>query len=101
MTMALAWTYPAGRYYEPWYGADMERPEDRSDHDIKSDLLDRVRTGPYEDQYDIDVTVDKHVVILTGSAATTLAKRTAGDDAWDTAGVVDVSNQIVIGDPSS
>ena len=36
------------------------------------------------------------VVILGGEVDSTLAKRAAGDDAWDTPGVVDVSNQLTI-----
>jgi osmotically-inducible protein OsmY len=64
--------------------------------EIKQDLLDQIRSGPYADQYDIEVDVKKGVVILTGTAMTTVAKRVAGDDAWDTRGVTDVSNQIQV-----
>jgi osmotically-inducible protein OsmY len=86
------WAYPENRYYYEWYE---EGPSDeRSDMEIKQDLLDQIRSGPYAEQYDIDVDVKKGVVILTGTAATTVAKRVAGDDAWDTRGVTDVSNQI-------
>jgi osmotically-inducible protein OsmY len=92
--MISPWAYPENRYYYEWY-ADESR-EDRSDGEIKQDLLDRLRSGPYADQLDIDVDVKKGVVILTGSAATTVAKRATGDDAWDTRGVTDVSNQIVV-----
>jgi len=88
------WAYPENRYYYEWYE---QGPGERSDMEIKQDLLDRLRTGPYESQYDLDVTVEKAVVILTGTAGSIVAKRAAGDDAWDTAGVVDVSNQIVVG----
>jgi osmotically-inducible protein OsmY len=35
-------------------------------------------------------------VILTGTARTSFAERAAGDDAWDTRGVTDVSNQIQV-----
>jgi osmotically-inducible protein OsmY len=87
------WIAPDPRYYYPWYGEPMD-PAERSDLDIKQEILDRIRSSAYEDQLDIEVDVKKHVVILTGTAATTIAKRVAGDDAWDTAGVVDVSNQI-------
>jgi len=90
------WAYPENRYYYEWY--EQEPPNERSDMEIKQDLLDRLRTGPYEAQYDIDVTVEKAVVILTGSAGSIVGKRAAGDDAWDTPGVVDVSNQIVVSD---
>jgi osmotically-inducible protein OsmY len=91
--MMSPWAYPENRYYYEWYD---ESPGDRSDGDIKQDLLDQIRTGPYADQYDIDVDVKKGVVILTGTAMTTVAKRVAGDDAWDTRGVTDVSNQIQV-----
>jgi osmotically-inducible protein OsmY len=79
--MMSPWAYPENRYYYEWYDGS---PGDRSDSDIKQDLLDQVRTGPYADQYDIEVDVKKGVVIL------------AGDDAWDTRGVTDVSNQIQV-----
>ena len=92
--MISPWAYPENRYYYEWY-AD-ESDDERSDSDIKQDLLNQIRTGPYEDQYDIDVDVTKGVVILTGTATTTVAKRAAGDDAWDTRGVTDVSNQIQV-----
>ena len=92
--MMSPWAYPENRYYYEWY--QLEPPGERSDMEIKQDLLDRLRTGPYEDQYDLDVTVEKSVVILTGTAASIVAKRAAGDDGWDTPGVKDVSNQIVV-----
>jgi osmotically-inducible protein OsmY len=88
------WAYPENRYYYEWYAN--EAGNGRSDSEIKQDLLDQLRTGPYEDQYDLDVDVKKGVVILTGTATTTVAKRAAGDDAWDTRGVTDVSNQLVV-----
>jgi len=44
---------------------------------------------------DIKVDVEQGVVILGGEVSSWLAKRAAGDDAWDTPGVVDVSNQLV------
>jgi osmotically-inducible protein OsmY len=92
--MMSPWAYPENRYYYEWY-AD-ESGDKRSDMEIKQDLLDQIRSGPYADQYDIDVDVKKGVVILTGTASTTVAKRAAGDDAWDTRGVTDVSNQIEV-----
>ncbi len=92
--MMSPWAYPENRYYYEWY-AD-EKTDERSDNEIKQDLLDQIRTGPYKDEYDIEVDVKKGVVILTGGASTTVAKRAAGDDAWDTRGVTDVSNQLVV-----
>ena len=92
--MMSPWAYPENRYYYEWYADESE--DERSDSDIKQELLDHIRTGPYADQYDIDVDVTKGVVILTGTATTTVAKRAAGDDAWDTRGATDVSNQIQV-----
>ncbi|HEX6330081.1 MAG TPA: BON domain-containing protein [Actinomycetota bacterium] len=89
------WVPPDSRYYYAWYGPEYD-PNTRSDLDIKQEILDRIRGGPYDEQYDISVDVKKHVVILTGKAKSTVAKRAAGDDAWDTEGVVDVSNQIEV-----
>ena len=82
------------RYYYEWY-VD-EATDERSDGEIEQDLLERIRTGPYADHYDIEVDVKKGVVILTGTARTSVAKRAAGDDAWDTRGVTDVSNPIQV-----
>jgi osmotically-inducible protein OsmY len=92
--MISPWAYPENRYYYEWYAGESD--DERSDGDIKQDLLNQIRTGPYGDQYDIDVDVTKGVVILTGTAGSAVAKRAAGDDAWDTPGVKDVSNQIVV-----
>jgi osmotically-inducible protein OsmY len=88
------WLPPTTRYYYDWYGEGFGG--ERSDLEIKQDILDRIRNGPYEDQYDIEVDVKKQVVILSGIAKSPVAKRAAGDDAWDTEGVVDVSNQIAV-----
>ena len=92
--MMSPWAYPENRYYYEWYAHASN--DERSDAEIKQDLLDQIRSGPYAHQYDIDVGVKKGVVILTGTATTTVAKRAAGDDAWDTRGVTDVSNQIQV-----
>ena len=36
------------------------------------------------------------MVVLGGEVDSPIAKRVAGDDAWDTPGIVDVSNQLVV-----
>ena len=87
-----AWTYPEERYYYGWYDS---KPV-LTDGDIKSILVQRLQENPCTQDDDITVDVKRDVVILTGEVGSTKAKRTAGDDAWDTAGVVDVSNQLVV-----
>ena len=58
--------------------------------------MERLRVNPFTKDDDLTVDVKKKVVILTGDVSSTLAKRAAGDDAWDTPGVVDVSNQLQV-----
>lgn len=88
-----AWMYPESRYYygwlrEPW-------PLSPSDGEIKSTVVDRLRENPYTKDDYLRVDVKQGVVILGGMVSSWVAKRAAGDDAWDTPGVVDVSNQLV------
>ena len=46
--MMSPWAYPENRYYYEWY--EQEPPGERSDMEVKQDLLDRLRPGPYEDE---------------------------------------------------
>jgi osmotically-inducible protein OsmY len=88
------WVYPDERYYYDWYGR--ENPNRLSDAEIKSAIVSRLKDDPYTADLDIKVDVKQHVVILGGQAPSSIAKRVAGDDAWDTPGVVDVSNQLEV-----
>ena len=99
------WTYPDWRYYYSWLGGDpgppdldlddmAERDALRSDGDIKSAVVERLKTNSYTKDDDIKVDVKQSVVILGEVVSSWVAKRAAGDDAWDTPGVVDVSNQL-------
>ncbi len=91
LPMFPPWTYPQDRYYYGWY--DVEPPV-VTDRDIKAEVVDRLRQNPYTKDDDLTVDVEHDVVILTGEVSSPRAKRAAGDDAWDVAGVVDVSNQL-------
>ena len=86
------WVYPDDRYYYGWYTT----PPEPTDRDIKSMVVDRLREDEHTRNDDINVEVTQDVVILTGEVSSSLAKRAAGDDSWDTPGVVDVSNQLVV-----
>jgi osmotically-inducible protein OsmY len=83
--------YPDDRYYYSRYDAT---PVSRSDGDIKSEVVDRLRVNPLTADHTLTVDVKAGVVILTGEVTNSLDKRAAGDDVWDTPGVVDVSNQL-------
>jgi osmotically-inducible protein OsmY len=87
------WTYPDERYYYGWY-ENRRDEERRTDSVIKSEIVARLRENPYTKPFDVKVDVKGGVVILQGDVASTLVKRAAGDDSWDTEGVVDVSNQL-------
>lgn len=65
-----------------------------SDGDVKSAVVERLKTNTHTKDEDIKIDVKQHVVVLGGEVSSWLAKRAAGDDAWDTPGVVDVSNQL-------
>ncbi len=90
------WQYPYDRYYYPWYESSEIYPPPPTDHEIKATVVDRLRENPHTKDDDIHVDVERGVVILTGEVSSPKAKRAAGDDAWDTRGVCDVSNQLTI-----
>ena len=93
------WLYPSDRYYYTWYGEDpVEHP---TDGEIKSRLVDRLRTNVHTRDDYIHIDVKRGVVILTGDVSSPVAKRVAGDDAWDTLGVRDVSNQLHVQERSN
>lgn len=100
MGPAAPWTYPMERYYYRWW--DEQPPtEPESDGDIKSMVVDQLKTSANTADEDIQVDVKQKVVILGGQVSSWLAKRSAGDDAWDTPGVADVSNQLEVVPPTS
>ena len=75
------WMYPDNRYYYDWY--DALPPTEPTNGDIKAMVVDRLDVDPATKDDVIRVDVKRNVVILTGDVSTTLAKRAAGDDAWD------------------
>jgi hypothetical protein len=87
------WTYPSDRYYYNWWSGPVP-PGHPTDREIKSVVVERLKENPQTRDDDIRVDVKQRVVILGGEVSSWLAKRAAGDDAWDTPGVVDVSNQL-------
>jgi osmotically-inducible protein OsmY len=59
-------------------------------------VVDRLRENPLTNDDTVKVDVKQSVVILGGEVSSTLCKRAAGGDAWDTPGVLDESNQLVV-----
>jgi osmotically-inducible protein OsmY len=90
------WQYPSERYYYDWYGDQQQPAQARptTDSQIKSDVVGLLRKNVHTKDHTLTVNVQSGVVVLAGDVSTALAKRAAGDDSWDTPGVVDVSNQL-------
>jgi len=59
-------------------------------------VVDRLGEDPHTKEDETRVDVTQAVVVLGGEVSSSLAKRAAGDDARDTPGVADVSNQLVV-----
>jgi osmotically-inducible protein OsmY len=95
-----AWRYPIDRYYYPWYDEELAAATPPGDGEIKSIVVDRLRENPYTEGHELRVDVKDGVVILLGEVSSARAKRAAGDDAWDTPGVTDVSNQLTVAETS-
>lgn len=93
------WRYPDERYYYGWW--DHTPPEPTSDREMKAMVVDQLKTNQHTKDADIRVDVKQRVVVLGGTVTSWVAKRAAGDDAWDTPGVADVSNQLQIVDEPS
>jgi len=85
--------YPLERYYYAERNLDSE-PGIFADPELKTLLVQRLNENPLTMEERIKVVVKRSAVILSGSISTRIAKRAAGDDAWDTPGVADVSNRL-------
>lgn len=95
----MAFIYPESRYYYDWYAADaphLQMQPKPSDSSIKAAVVERLRSNLFTKDCDLRVDVKRGVVILAGVVDSRLAKRSAGDDCWDTLGVTDVSNQLEV-----
>src|SRR6478609_5267632 len=92
------WIIPGERYYYGWYaGAErQDLPHNRPDGAIKADIVERLRRNPHTAGCHLRVDVKQAVVILQGDVPDRIAKRSAGDDCWDTLGVADVSNHLSV-----
>jgi hypothetical protein len=94
--LADPWVYPDARYYYRWYEEDNLPFSEPTDREIEAMLVQRLQENPATKDDDIRVDARRNVAILTGNISTSLTKRAAGDDAWDTPGVRDVSNQLQV-----
>ena len=86
------------RYYYGYYGPYYTRTA-RSDEEIEKEIRDRLVWDSWVDANQVRVEVHEGIVTLTGEVDSIVEKRAAGDDAWDTLGVLDVNNQLTIRQP--
>ena len=87
--------YPLERYYYVERNLDSEAGV-FADPELKALLVQRLNENPLTMEERIKVAVTRSAVILSGGVSTRIAKRAAGDDAWDTPGVADVSNRLKV-----
>jgi osmotically-inducible protein OsmY len=90
----MPWITGIGRTYYGWQ--DVPRDVLPGDRELRSVLVDRLNENIFTQDARIRVEVDHRVVVLDGEVDSPIAKRVAGDDAWDTPGVLDVSNQLMV-----
>jgi osmotically-inducible protein OsmY len=105
------WLEKAGDEVASWFGdddAERRRHQDeqrghrgrgprgytRSDDRIREDVSDRLTDDPYVDASDIDITVNKGEVTLTGHVEHRSAKRRAEDLAESVSGATHVQNNL-------
>jgi osmotically-inducible protein OsmY len=98
----MAYNYPGGpgyaRYYYGYYGPYWMATV-RTDAEIAEDVRNRLVWDSWVNAEQIRVEVRHRVVSLTGDVDSIVEKRAAGDDAWDTPGVLDVDNQLRVSQP--
>lgn len=81
-----------GRYYQGPYGPPTTVT--RSDEEIRNEIVSRLQFDPWVNEQAVNIEVSQGTVTLTGEVDVMEQKRSAGDDAWDTPGVIDVNNQL-------
>lgn len=90
---------PTGRYYLGPHVGPYHRPPARSDEAIEKELRTSLAEDSWVDENRMDLSVESGVVTLRGTVDSVTAKRSAGDDAWDVAGVLDVNNELEVSPP--
>jgi osmotically-inducible protein OsmY len=67
-----------------------------SDAELRHQIQARILADPWVHGDRVQVVVNQGVVTLTGTIDSLEAKRAADDDAWDTPGVREVHNDLVV-----
>lgn len=89
-------SYPFTREYYGKYAGPYHTQAERTNEEILVDVEDRLAENGWIDEGQVKVKVVDGRVELMGVVDTIQAKRSAGDDAWDVPGVLDVINKLKI-----
>jgi osmotically-inducible protein OsmY len=90
----MSWINRSDRTYYRWTDLpDAEAPPDR---EMKSTLVHRLRENPFTQDSSIKVDVTDRTIVLGGEVGSREAEQVAVEDAWETPGVVDVDNELVV-----
>ncbi len=95
MSDRFRYPYYTNRYYYNYYGPYYAEIN-RSDQEIREDVERNLRWDSWVDSNQVNIEVQNRIVTLTGTVDSLVEKRAAGDDAWDTIGVVDVYNNLQV-----
>lgn len=89
---------PPDRWPDTGHDVDMRPPRERhmSDDDIREAVLENLFQDTWVDPDRIDVEVEDGVVTLTGEVRDFMEARYAWDDAWESAGVRGVINNLTV-----
>jgi osmotically-inducible protein OsmY len=93
--------YYAGYYWgnEP-YNSD-QLPGRKSDSELKSSILERLRETSDTAPDSIAISVDNGIIVLTGHVKTYRERRLIGQKVWRTRGVIKVLNELQVTDPET
>jgi len=86
------------RYYCLDYDIYNVNPN-RSDEDIRKEIELTFVWDTWVNYDEVKMEVRNGIVTLGGTVSSVISKRSAGDDAWDTVGVMDVVNNIMVAQP--
>ncbi|MFL6380734.1 MAG: BON domain-containing protein [Nitrososphaeraceae archaeon] len=97
----IAQDYYAGYYWgnDPYESYQM--PGRKSDSELKSSILERLRANNGLSLDSITISVDNGTVILTGHVKTYRERRLIGQKVWRTCGVVRILNELQVTEPET
>ena len=90
----MSWITYGDRTTYAWQ--DVPADDVPNDREMKTALVQRLHENLFTQDAQIRVEVDHRVIVLGGEVQSADAKRAASDDAWDTPGVMDVNNRLVV-----